>query len=78
MFLFGGKMEKIKIQSEFIKLDQFLKWSGTVNSGTDAKYYIQEGKVLVNNEKELRRGRKLYPGDIISFQEKIYEVVQEK
>lgn len=78
MFLVGGKMEKIKIESEFIKLDQFLKWSGVVSSGTDAKHYIQNGEVFVNGEEELRRGRKLYHGYIVEFQEKKYEVVKEK
>ncbi len=56
-------MEKIKITSEYIKLDQFLKWANLVGSGVDAKFTIQDGLVKVNGEVEVRRGRKLYPGD---------------
>ena len=55
--------EKITISTPFIKLDQFLKFSGTVADGSDARFLILEGYVEVNGEKEIRRGRKLYPGD---------------
>ncbi|MGL4392166.1 MAG: S4 domain-containing protein YaaA [Fusobacteriaceae bacterium] len=67
-------MEKISITSEFIKLDQFLKWVGVVSNGVDAKHFILDGLVFVNGEKELRRGRKLYSGDVIKFQKKEYVV----
>lgn len=67
-------MEIITINTEFIKLDQFLKWTGLVDSGVDAKYFIQEGLVFVNGEKELRRGKKLYNGDKIKFQDKEFTV----
>lgn len=60
-------MEIIKIRDEFIKLGQVLKLSGLVESGVDAKIKIQDGLVKVNGETELRRGRKLYSGDIIEF-----------
>ncbi|MGL6023257.1 MAG: S4 domain-containing protein YaaA [Cetobacterium sp.] len=68
-------MQEIKISSEFIKLDQFLKWSGVVASGVDAKYFIIEGMVKVNGEIELRRGKKLYPGDKVRFQEEEFLVL---
>jgi len=69
-------MEKIKITSEYIKLDQFLKWANIVGSGVDAKMLIQDGFVKVNGELELRRGRKLYIGDKIIFDNKDqYEIV---
>lgn len=61
-------MREIKIRDEFIKLGQALKLSGEVSSGLDAKFIIQEGKVSVNGETELRRGRKLYEDDIFSYQ----------
>ncbi len=67
-------MELIEITSEFIKLDQFLKWANVVSSGADAKHFIQEGMVLVNGEKELRRGRKLYSGDVVKFEGTEYKV----
>lgn len=54
------KIEKIKISTDFIKLDQFLKWVGVCDSGSEAKDIIIDGKVKVNDEIETRRGRKLY------------------
>tara|TARA_B100000614_G_C14238703_1_gene365688 strand:+ start:64 stop:252 length:189 start_codon:yes stop_codon:yes gene_type:complete len=50
-----------------MKLDQFLKWNNLVSSGGEAKVYIRSGKVRVNGEVELRRGRKLDPGDKVNF-----------
>lgn len=63
----GIKMEQIQIRDEFIKLGQALKLSGMVESGLDAKLFIQDGEVKVNGEVELRRGRKLYKGDQVEF-----------
>ena len=54
-------IEKVKISTEFIKLDQFLKWTAVVDSGSEAKEIILDGKVKVNDEVETRRGRKIYP-----------------
>ena len=54
-------IEKVKISTEFIKLDQFLKWIAAVDSGSEAKEVILDGKVKVNDEVETRRGRKIYP-----------------
>lgn len=61
-------METIKINTEFIKLDSFLKLTNLCESGGLAKTLIQEGAVMVNGEVETRRGKKLYKGDKISFQ----------
>ncbi|MCI8374544.1 MAG: RNA-binding S4 domain-containing protein [Lachnospiraceae bacterium] len=61
-------MEEIRIRDSFIKLGQALKLAGLVDSGVDAKYVIQDGKVRVNGETEYQRGKKLYPGDIFSYQ----------
>jgi ribosome-associated protein len=58
-------VKRISIQSEFIKLDQFLKLADCVPTGGMAKALLQEGAVRVNGEVEERRGRKLYPGDTI-------------
>ena len=60
-------MNQIKIKDEYIKLGQALKLSGMVGSGVEAKIVILDGQVLVNGEVELQRGKKLHPGDIISF-----------
>ena len=58
---------EIKIRDEFIKLGQALKLAGVVEDGVEAKYAIQDGLVRVNGEVEERRGRKVYEGDVISF-----------
>lgn len=60
-------MEIIKLREEFIKLDQALKAAGLVESGVEAKEVIQDGLVKVNGEVDTRRGKKLYDGDIVSF-----------
>lgn len=49
-----------------IKLDQFLKWVGIVQTGGEAKLLIQDGQVKVNGKVETRRGRKLIPGDRVA------------
>lgn len=67
-------MDKIKINTEYIKLDQFLKWANLVESGAEAKNFIKNGKIKVNNEVELRRGRKLFKNDIVEFKNKIIQV----
>jgi len=53
---------------ETIKLDQFLKLAQIVQSGGQAKHLIRSGIVRVNGEVETRRGRKLYPGDVITVE----------
>ncbi|MBQ9101275.1 MAG: RNA-binding S4 domain-containing protein [Paludibacteraceae bacterium] len=60
-------METIKLRDEFIKLGQALKAAGMVESGVEAKEVIQDGLVSVNGEIDLRRGRKLYDGDVVIF-----------
>ena len=67
-------IEKVKISTEFIKLDQFLKWLAVVESGSDAKQVILDGKVKVNDEVETRRGRKIYPEYKVEIFDKIYVV----
>lgn len=58
-------MEKIKISTEFIKLDQLLKFANITENGGDAKYLIQNGYVKLNGETEERRGKKVFPGDVV-------------
>ena len=60
-------METIKLRDEFIKLGQALKAAGMVESGVEAKEVIQDGLGSVNGEIDLRRGRKLYDGDVVIF-----------
>lgn len=69
-------MENIEISTEFIKLDQLLKFAGIVQNGADAKYLIVNGYVFLNGEKEIRRGKKIYSGDTvkINFEGQIFEI----
>jgi len=60
-------MDKVEINTDTINLDQFLKWANVVMSGGEAKYLIKEGKVEVNGEIELKRGRTLKVGDTVSL-----------
>ncbi len=60
-------MEVIKLRDEFIKLGQALKAAGLVENGVEAKEVIQDGLVQVNGQVDLRRGRKLYDGDLVTF-----------
>lgn len=58
-------MDTVKIKSEYIKLDQLLKFANITENGADAKYLVQEGYVYVNGKVEVRRGKKLYVGEEI-------------
>lgn len=67
-------MEKVSITSEYITLGQFLKFVGIIDCGSYAKQFLLENKVLINNEQDQRRGRKIYPGDVVVVSKKRYEV----
>ena len=67
-------MEIIKINTEYIKLEQLLKWAGMVDSGADAKTAITAGEVKVNGDKELRRGKKVRTGDIVELNGTVLKV----
>ena len=60
-------MEIIKLRDEYIKLGQALKAANLVEDGVQAKLEIQDGLVKVNNQVDIRRGRELYNGDVVSF-----------
>jgi ribosome-associated protein len=64
-------MEKrdVEIKTDSIKLDQFLKWVGLVETGGQAKTIVAEGKIKVNGQPENRRGKQLKKGDLIQFDE---------
>ena len=60
-------MDQVYIKDDFIKLGQLLKLSGMAASGVDAKAEISEGRVRLNGEAVLQRGKKIFPGDIVSY-----------
>lgn len=68
---------KIPVRTEYIKLDQFLKLAGVCRSGGEAKEQILSGKVLVNGEICMMRGRKIRPGDRIETAERVFLPVSE-
>lgn len=65
-------MKNIFIRTEYLELKNLLKMTNTIQTGGEAKYYLQENYVLINGEKDNRRGRKLYPGDQVEIEGKIY------
>ena len=67
-------MEVIFLRDEFIKLGQAIKAAGFVDSGVEAKEVIQDGLVEVNGEVDTRRGRKLYEGDVVSFENQTVKI----
>ncbi len=69
-------MEKIYINTDFIKLDNVMKLSGVCGTGGQAKLLIQDGKVLVNNEVCTQRGKKLRNGDKAQYKDIILEVIK--
>jgi len=68
-------MIDIQIKTEFIKLDQFMKYADMVYTGGDAKGFIQDGEVKVNGEVCTMRGKKLRDGDVVSFNGDEFRVV---
>ena len=62
-----SEIEEITINTEFIKLDQLLKWANFTGSGVEAKMFIQNGEVKVNDAVKTRRGKKIYDGDVVEF-----------
>ncbi len=66
----------IRETDEFIKLGQALKKAGLVESGVDAKFFIQDGQVTLNGETELQRGKKLYDGDVVGFNGETIQIVK--
>lgn len=70
-------MKSIVIKTEFIKLDSLLKWCGATQTGGEAKLLIADGKVMVNEEVELRRGRKIRLGDRVTVKGNIFLILGE-
>ena len=67
-------MKEIKIETEFIKLEQLMKFASMVQTGGEAKMLINQELVLVNGEICTQRGKKIRPGDEVEFDSVIYKV----
>ena len=66
LLFLSSKAMKNSPSQPYIKLDQFLKWQGIAQTGGEAKIIIKEGQVEVNGIEEIRRGRKLVTGDLVT------------
>ena len=69
-------MEEIVLRDDFIKLGQALKAAGLEEAGVEAKIVIQNGEVKVNGVTETQRGKKLYDGDIVTFDRDEIKIVK--
>ena len=70
----GQKIIKLKDNEPFITLQSVLKITGLVATGGMVKIFLAETEVLVNGERENRRGRKLYSGDLIQVSNNVFEI----
>ncbi len=68
-------MKKVPIKTEYITLGQLLKLISIIQSGGEAKMYLLMNDVYVNNEKENRRGRKIYPNDLVKIDSQEYMII---
>ncbi len=68
-------MIEIKIEGEFIKLQQFLKYIDAAQTGGHAKILINDGNVRVNGKVEYQRGKKLYKDDIIEIDDEEFKII---
>lgn len=70
------KVAEIEITSEFITLGQFIKFVDLIHSGGEAKTFLKNEPVMINDEQDNRRGRKLRNDDIIEIRGKTYQIKQ--
>ena len=70
-------METITITTEFIKLQDLMKFANLVSTGGEAKQLILDGQVTVDGEVCLMRGKKIRPGNIVEFDGSSYTVAYE-
>ncbi len=69
-------MRELKLKGDYITLGQLLKAEALVEDGVEAKERIRAGEAFVNGEADVRRGRKLYPGDVVLFDGEEVKVVR--
>lgn len=66
-------IEDFTIKGEYITLSQFLKEENFISSGGQAKWYLKDSPVILNGQKEDRRGKKLFAGDELAIENKKYK-----
>ena len=70
------KIIKIRENEEYITLGVLLKIGGVIQTGGMAKFFLMENEVLINNEPDNRRGRKLYDGDVVEVLDYRFEITK--
>ena len=70
-----NEIKEIQINTDYIELGKFLKWSGIVSMGSEVKEFLLNNKILVNDEFENRRGRKIYKGMIIKVNNDFFKII---
>jgi S4 domain protein YaaA len=66
--------QEIKIETDFITLGQLLKDVGIIQTGGQAKWYLQDNSVKINDTLENRRGKKIRKGDVVVIADQTYEI----
>lgn len=69
-------MKQVTISTEFVTLGQFLKLANLIQTGGEAKFYLQEHEVRINGEVDNRRGRKLYSDMIVEIENQTFKIVK--
>ena len=68
-------MKDVKITTEYITLGQLVKFLSLVGSGGEVKFFLSENEILINGEIDNRRGRKIYPNDLVAINNQRYKIV---
>ncbi len=68
-------MKNIEIKTEYITLCQLIKYIGLISQGSEIKSFLDENKILVNNELENRRGKKLYRNDVVDINDILFKII---
>lgn len=68
-------MVDVTIKSEYITLGQFLKYVGIIGNGSEAKLYLANNNAYVNDVLDTRRGKKIYPGDVVKVNNQVFKVI---
>ncbi|MGD9761011.1 MAG: S4 domain-containing protein YaaA [Candidatus Izemoplasmatales bacterium] len=69
-------MKEVKIKTEYITLGQLIKYLSLVGSGGEVKFFIMENQILLNDEPENRRGKKIYPNDVVEINNQSYRITK--
>lgn len=71
----GKLMKDVKITTEYITLGQLVKFLSLVGSGGEVKFFLHENEILINGENDNRRGRKIYPNDLVIIDNQQYRII---